>query len=176
MYQCYLLYVFIAISHELWEQIISHFYLKYYQLVPKSLIEKCKKNLWWLFQVSWSVWLIDIHCSGTLCLVAWFNIIITLFREILYGIYFNIRCIFWYFPWILNLRPLKAKLGALHLFGTFWQFLAIFAFLAELDNSKHFEPYLFFWPLWPFLALRPLWPSKAKISGLFRDNYASSIT
>ena len=73
-------------------------------------------------------------------LLAWFNIIITLFREILYGIYFNIRCIFWYFPWILNLRPLKAKLGELQVFGSFWNFLAIFAFLAELDNSKHFEP------------------------------------
>ena len=29
--------------------------------------------------------------------LAWFDIIITLFREILYGIYFNIRCIISYF-------------------------------------------------------------------------------
>ena len=43
LYPCYLLYVFIVINYELWEQIISHFYLKYYQLIPKSLIEKCKK-------------------------------------------------------------------------------------------------------------------------------------
>ena len=73
------------------------------------------------------------------------------------------------------MRPLKAKLGALHLFGTFWQFLAIFAFLAKLDNSKHFEPYLFFWPFWPFLVLRPLWPSKAKNFGLYQYNQAIFI-
>ena len=34
---------------------------------------------------------------GDTYLIAWFNIIITLFREILYGIYFNIRCIILYF-------------------------------------------------------------------------------
>ena len=45
---------------------------------------------------------------------------------------------------------LKAKLGELQVFGSFWNFLAIFAFLTEIDNSKHFEPYLHI--LFTFLA------------------------
>ena len=42
------------------------------------------------------------------------------------------------------MRPLKDKLGAIH-----YKPLAIFAFLTKLDNSKHFEPYLFFDLFWP---------------------------
>ena len=76
--------------------------------------------------------------------VGWNDFVITLLREFLYVICFNIRCIIWCLAYIFNLRPLKAKLRIIEAFGTFWQFLAIFAFLAELDNSKHFEPYLFF--------------------------------
>ena len=64
------------------------------------------------------------------------------------------------------MRPLKAKLRLLHLLGTFWNFLAIFAFLAELNNSKHFEPYLIFKIFLVFLALQPWKGHKAKIFGL----------
>ena len=114
---------------------------------------------------------IDHFCFwSTSFSIGWNDFVITLLREFLYVICFNIRCIIWCLAYIFNLRPLKAKLRIIEAFGTFWQFLAIFAFLAELDNSKHFEPYLFFWPLRPFLALQPLWPSKAKKSGLFRHN------
>ena len=102
--------------------------------------------------------------------LVWNDFPITLFRESLNGICFDTSFIILYLAYISNLRPLKTKLSVLQAFGFFWQLLAIFAFLAELDNSKHFEPYLFFWPLRPFLALQPLWPSKAKKSGLFRHN------
>ena len=61
-------------------------------------------------------------------------------------------------------------------FGTFWQFLAIFAFLAELDNSKHFEPYFFlalfglFRPCGLEKAQRPKWLAFCGISKHFPSN------
>ena len=100
--------------------------------------------------------------------LGWNDFVITLLREFLYVICFNIRCIIWCLAYIFNLRPLKAKLRIIEAFGTFWQFLAIFAFLAELDNSKHFEPYFFFGLVWPFSALWPWKGPKAKMTGLLR--------
>ena len=101
-------------------------------------------------------------------ILGWNDFVITLLREFLYVICFNIRCIIWCLAYIFNLRPLKAKLRIIEAFGTFWQFLAIFAFLAELDNSKHFEPYFFFGLVWPFSALWPWKGPKAKMTGLLR--------
>ena len=108
--------------------------------------------------------------------VGWNDFVITLLREFLYVICFNIRCIIWCLAYIFNLRPLKAKLRIIEAFGTFWQFLAIFAFLAELDNSKHFEPYFFlalfglFRPCGLEKAQRPKWLAFCGISKHFPSN------
>ena len=115
------------------------------------LVKKAeKKNSWWeLKECHW-------HTNKkyrTVCflclfsayqLVEWNDLPITLFREYLYVIGFNISFIIWSLAYISNLRPLKAKFSVIQAFGFFWQFLAIFAFLAELGNFKHFEPNFFF--------------------------------
>ena len=146
-----------------------------YKIIGRNVKAKLCCHLKWHLICIWLVCVCklgpsDWSSSAPLYILVWNDFAITFFREFLNGICFNTRCISSYWGYISNLRPLKAKLSLLRAFGVFWQFLAIFAFLAELGNSKHFEPYLFFWPFRPFLALRPLWPSKAKNSGLLRHN------